>query len=81
MFSTASSRCSADAATKAVFDHTDSAISLLDLANDAETVLTLQACKERYDIFGSTDVPEGTMAVTKQVCEDLEAAKTVLGDK
>jgi hypothetical protein len=79
MKSTPSSRCSADAATKAVFDHKDSAISLLDLANDAEIVLTLQACKERQGIFGNADVPEETMAVTKKVCEDLEAAKMVLG--
>jgi hypothetical protein len=78
MNSTASSRCSADAANKAVFDHTDSAISELDLANYAETVVTLQACKERHDIFGSADVPEETMAATKKVCEDVEAAKVVL---
>jgi hypothetical protein len=78
MNSTASCRCNTDAATKAVVDHTDSAVSLLDLANDAETVLTLQTCNERHNIFGSEDVPEGTMAAS---FEDLEAAKMVLGKK
>ena len=62
---------------QAVLRHAD---SITRLADPAEARILEKACTQRHAVF-TDSLLEGAVVTTRSVCEDLEAAKMVLGQK